>query len=115
MKKLFALAALLLLLTACVPALTPILERQDADVLVSVVTTRAVYDVQLVILSASTSDARCTAFSSDLVCELGDFSARKETSLVVQGPVGEVSCVAYGFLREDLSMSSYRPFACAVR
>lgn len=113
--RIVSVIVLALTLVACVPALTPILERQESDVLVSVVTTRAVYDVQLVILNASTSDARCTAFSSDLVCELGDFSARKETELVVQGPVGEVSCVAYGFLREDLSMSSYRPFACAVR
>ena len=113
--RIAAVLLLTLILAACVPSLTPILERQNGDVLVTVVTTRNVFDVQLVILNAVTSDTRCTAFTNDLVCELGNLSARKTESFLVQGPEGQVSCVAYGFLREDLSMQSYRPFACAVR
>ena len=113
--RLITIVALAALLTACVPALTPVLERQNGDVLLTVSPVRAVFDVQVVVLSATTSDVRCGQFGDDLVCALGDLRAREKVLISVVGEVGRVSCVAYGYLREDLRVSSYRPFACAVR
>jgi hypothetical protein len=109
-----AWAAVILVLVGCAPSLVPSLSRSGDDVVVTVSAARDVFDVQLVILSAVTGDARCSAFAGDLVCVLGDFSARKVESVLVQGDVDEVFCVAYGFVSENRSLTSYRSFACAV-
>lgn len=115
MKRFFLIALFFVALTACAPALTPVLERGNGAVVVSVDAARPVYDVQLVVLNAVTGDFRCEAFGSDLVCLLGDVVPSGEVLVVVEGALGEVSCVAYGFLRADLALSSYRPFTCVVR
>ena len=107
--------AVLLLVVACAPALTPVISRSNGEVDVVLSAARSVYDVQVVVLNASSDDFRCVAFESDLVCSVGSISARKEVSFTVVGEPGMVSCVAYGFTRVDLSMASYRPFACVVR
>lgn len=114
MKRL-VLLALVVLLTACVPALVPTLERLNGNVLITLQPARNVYDVQVIVLDAVSEDIRCAQFESDLVCALGDLRAREKVLIGVVGEVGRVSCVAYGYLREDLRVSSYRPFACAVR
>jgi hypothetical protein len=116
MKRFVTFAFVILLLTGCVPALTPFLTAENDAVTVTLRPARAVYDVNVVILNVRSSDERCVQFTSDVVCGLGNLSARKTIVLTgVRNADERVSCVAYGFLSEMLTMDSYRPFACAVR
>jgi hypothetical protein len=113
MRILIALAALVLVVAACAPALAPSLERQNGDVLVSVTANRAVYAVTVTVLDAVTSDERCAAIDSDLWCVLGDLERGDTATIVVTGEFG-VACTAAGYLDESHAISSYRPFACRV-
>jgi hypothetical protein len=118
MKRFLTVLVLAFLLAGCLPAVNPTIFRADSEVTVTISPVRALFDVNIVILGASTSDFRCVAFEEDLGCELGALPAFSTTRiLVTPNDPGEreVYCVLYGFLDSNRTSWSYRAFPCSPR
>jgi len=113
MKHLITLAALVLLMTACVPALAPEATRTNGDVAITVTANQDVYSVSVTILDAVVDHPRCTIIDADAWCYVGDMPKGDVFSVTATGEFG-VACTAAGFLDESRSVGSYRPFACRV-
>src|SRR5690554_4076598 len=87
-----------LALAACVPALTPVPERDGENVIITLAPTQDLYSVTLSVLNATTDDVRCAVIAeTDVGCALGDLPADSETVVIVTGDIGTVRCSAFGF------------------
>lgn len=113
MRLLMIFTGLALLLAACAPALAPQIERANGDVLITLTANQPVYSVSVTILDAVTADDRCTSVDSDSWCLVGDLERGQTITIAATGEFG-VACTAAGYLDENRSLGSYRPFACRV-
>jgi len=94
--KLKFLLILIVFLAGCVPGLSAVATRDGRNVTIAVSSPDPIYETRVLAIGATSTDERCLPLGDNAVqCDLGTFQG--ETTIIVTGEVGQVSCHVSGF------------------